>query len=82
MNLTSGAAFTGVQLAETGFDVRSRRRNRPRAGPAKNRSQPIRLLPVQLRAADDGLAQLPNLRSARVLHTPTGSLGHFAPVTG
>lgn len=37
MILNSGAAFAGVQLAETGFDVRSRRRNRPRAGPAKNK---------------------------------------------
>ena len=37
MNFTSGAAFTGVSLAETGFDVRSRRRNRPPAGPAKNK---------------------------------------------
>lgn len=40
MNLISGAAFTGVLLAETGFDVRSRRRNRPRAGPAKNKPLP------------------------------------------
>lgn len=40
MNLISGAAFTGVHLAETGFGVRSRRRNRPRAGPAKNKPLP------------------------------------------
>ena len=75
MNLTSGAAFTGVYLAETGFDVRSRRRNRPRAGPAKNKllSRDRRLLnfvvPMTVKHGRD------TYRLACVLHTPTRSLG-------
>ena len=47
----------GGELAETGFDVRSRRRNRPPAGPATNKlAFPLKEFfeLVQLRGADDG----------------------------
>jgi len=82
MNLMSGAAFTGVQLAETGFDVRSRRRNRPPAGPAKNKRRSSWSLPVQLRGADDGLTRLLTYVHNTCSTLPTRSPGSFAPVAG
>ncbi len=65
-----------MYLAETGFDVRSRRRNRPRAGPAKNGSRLASQL-IQLRGADDVfLAQQPGLVCE--IHTPEREvLGHL-----
>ena len=45
--------YSGVQLAETGFDVRSRRRNRPQAGTATSSCRCWATL-ARLRCAVDG----------------------------